>query len=208
MMNTLTKKIIATFTAITAMATSLCACSGNNNIGETTAPVADENATIETLVEKQMPTLIEKSELFYDIYLRCNPAVEDYDYNSLPEDENGFKYAPVKNYKSIKELKEDTEKYFTADEAEKMFYSVALEGVIPYFIDDGGQLKVIADSMSAGENKWDTSSAKITSSDDNSAVVYVEYMDIYDTAKSADFTVVNDKGTLKIGNIVYDNKRQ
>ena len=33
-------------------------------------------------------------------------------------------------------------------------------------------------------------------------------MDIYDTAKIADFTVVNDKGTLKIDNIVYDNERK
>lgn len=207
-MNTFTKKIIVTITALAAMTTSLSACSGNNetSIGATTAP--NENATIETLIDEQMPALIEKSEAFYDIYLRCNPETENYDYNTLPEDENGFRYAPVKTYKSIKEMQEDTEKYFTADGAEKLFYSVALKGVIPFFVDDSGQLKVIADSMSAGENKWDTSSAKITSSDEKSAVVYVEYMDIYDTAKSADFTVVNDKGTLKIDNIVYDNERK
>ena len=210
-MKTTTKKIIATITAIAAITTSLCACSdeqtssvGTNGSVGTTTPVT-ENASMQTLVDSQMDNLVEQSERFYTIYLRCKIDTEEYDYSLLVEDGNGFKYAPVKEFTSISQMKAETEKYFTEEGAEKLFYTTALEGVIPYYKeDDNGKLVVIADYMSVGENKWVSGSAKITEENDNTATVNVKYTDIYDLSKSADFSVINENGTLKITNIVYN----
>ena len=60
--------------------------------------------------------------------------------------------------------------------------------------------------MSVGENKWVKGSAKITEENKNTATVNVRYKDIYDLDKSADFSVVNDNGTLKITDILYNLK--
>lgn len=210
-MKTTTKKIIVTITAVAAIVTSLCACSdeqtssvgSNGSVGATTS--VEENASMQTLVDSQMDNLVEQSERFYTIYLRCKAETEEYDYLLLVEDGNGFRYAPVKEFSSLSELKTETEKYFTAEGAEKLFYKTALEGVVPYYKEDeNGKLVVIADYMSAGENKWVSGSAKITEEKDNTATVNVKYTDIYDLSKSADFSVINDNGTLKITNIVYN----
>ncbi len=192
------------------IATSLCACSdgqksADSSVGSTTSPVS-ENASIKSLVDSEMDELVEQSERFYNIYLRCNAETEEYEYSLLAEDENGFRYAPVKEFSTLSELKAETEKYFTKDGAQKLFYDAALNGLIPYYKEQDGKLVVIADYMSAGENKWVKGSAEITEEDGNTATVNVKYTDIYDTAKSADFSVVNDNGTLKITDILYNLK--
>ena len=191
------------------IAASICACSDVQNSSDssvgTTTPVT-ENASMQTLVDSQMDDLVEQSERFYNIYLRCNAETEEYEYSLLAEDENGFRYAPVKEFSALSELKAETEKYFTKEGAQKLFYDTALNGTIPYYKEQNGELVVIADYMSVGENKWVKGSAKITEENSNTATVNVRYTDIYDLSKSADFSVVNDNGTLKITDILYNQK--
>ncbi len=67
---------------------------------------------------------------------------------------------------------------------------------------------VIIDAMTAGENNWDTTSIKVKSSDTESAVVTVEYTDLYDGQKMAEFSVVIEDGTLKIDNVTYNLERE
>ncbi len=207
-MNLSVKNILAAVLSA-VIATSLCACSDGQKSSDssvtTTSPVS-ENASIKALVDSNMDNLVEQSERFYNIYLRCNAETEEYEYSLLAEDENGFRYAPVKEFSTLAELKAETEKYFTKEGAQKLFYDAALNGLIPYYKEQNGKLVVIADYMSAGENKWVKGSAEITEEDGNTATVNVKYTDIYDTSKSADFSVVNDNGTLKITDILYNLK--
>ena len=207
-MNLSAKNILAAVLSA-VIVTSLCACSDVQNSSDssvgTTTPVT-ENASMQTLVDSQMDDLVEQSERFYNIYLRCNAETDEYEYSLLAEDENGFRYAPVKEFSTLSELKAETEKYFTKEGAQKLFYDTALNGTIPYYKEQNGELVVIADYMSVGENKWVKGSAKITEENSNTATVNVRYTDIYDLSKSADFSVVNDNGTLKITDILYNQK--
>ena len=207
-MNLSAKNILAAVMSA-VIVTSMCACSNgqsssDGSLGAIT-PVS-ENASMQTLVDSSMDELVEQSERFYNIYLRCNAETEEYEYSLLVEDENGFKYAPVKEFSTLSELKAETEKYFTKEGAQKLFYDTALNGPIPYYKEQDGKLVVIADYMSVGENKWVKGSAKITEESVNTATVNVRYKDIYDLDKSADFSVVNDNGTLKITDILYNLK--
>lgn len=207
-MNLSAKNILAAVLSA-VIVTSLCACSDGQNSSDgslgATTPVS-ENASMQTLVDSQMDDLVEQSERFYNIYLRCNAETDEYEYSLLAEDENGFRYAPVKEFSTLSELKAETEKYFTKEGAQKLFYDTALNGTIPYYKEQNGELVVIADYMSVGENKWVKGSAKITEENSNTATVNVRYTDIYDLSKSADFSVVNDNGTLKITDILYNQK--
>ena len=207
-MNLSAKNILAAVLSA-VIVTSLCACRDGQNSSDGSVDAVSsvvEDASMQTLVDSNMDYLVEQSERFYNIYLRCNAETEEYEYSLLAEDENGFKYAPVKEFSTISELKAETEKYFTKEGAQKLFYDTALNGPIPYYKEQDGKLVVIADYMSVGENKWVKGSAKITEENKNTATVNVRYKDIYDLDKSADFSVVNDNGTLKITDILYNLK--
>ncbi len=140
-------KIKAIICLAAVMSVLLCGC-GNNVVStdvnsssadstsstqaETTkTEESSEPADINTLIESDMPQLVEKSEYFYSVYLRCRIETEEYDESAVEPDENGFRYVPVTAYPSVDEMKADTEKYFTKTGVDTLFYSVALTVIFP-----------------------------------------------------------------------------
>lgn len=161
-----------------------------------------EQSAIDSIAE-----LTENFERLYSVFIRCKAETEEFDYDSLPEDEQGFRYAPVSEFGSITEMKADAEKYLTAEYAKAELYSVALNEELPYYKESDGKLFVIADVVTGGENFWDATSATVLSCDNDSAVVSVEYQDNYGGEKRCEFTLVIDNGSVKIDKAVMDLSR-
>jgi len=198
---------------ITAVCCS-CTTDNNNSSGGTVSSEISESAEnsdskITTITEdvaiNSAKELIPEAEYLYTLYFRCKADTEEYDYNSLAPDENGFRYAAIKDFNSISAMKEETEKYFTADYCEKNFYKIALNGDIPFFKDEDGVLKINVDAQSAGENTWNLTAIEILSNDGTTAKISVPYTDIYDSRKRAEFTLVLcDDGNVKINEWVLN----
>lgn len=196
------KKIII-FITLTLIMLTAGGCGTANVSNE--IPEASQSEQIEEITEQvvfeHIDELVNKAEYFFGIYNRCLAKTVDYDYDSLPEDENGFRYAQVTEFNSLSDMKSVTEKYFTKEYAEKNLYGIALNPDLPYYKEEDGQLMVIADAEFAGENRWDITSARILSCDTEKAVVSVDYLDLYDCMKRAEFTLVINEKSIKIDDI-------
>lgn len=195
-----------------AMAITACGCSdgGSSSTVEsgTSASLSEDGGITEQAALDSVEKLVENYDRFHKMYGYCVIETEDYDYDSLPVDEaTGNKYAPVKAYGSIAEMKADTEKTVTAAYAEKNFYATAFNEEAPFYKEQDGKLYVNAEPLNLVYT-WDNTSKKVISADSDKVVISLEYQDNYGEEKRGEFTLTVDNGSVKIDAVTLDLPRE
>lgn len=164
--------------------------SQQSEIPAETQKAFDEEQALEVIKE-----IIPTADRFYAIFNRCELHVDD---KTVYEDDNGFRYSPVKgSYQTLEELKEDAEHYFTKEWLDGNFY-LNLDEDFAFYKDIDGVLCKNIDAESKGENVWSPENSEITAVSDEEFTAAVPYVDVYETPRTAEVKAVNEGGEWKI----------
>lgn len=197
--------IIAALATLIAAALMLASCDRQGSELSTTAGGAAAALT-EQRLSQIAPELFKGAQDYYGYLALGSVKTVDFDYSALAAQDNGCKYAEVnERFKTVDELKAAAQEYYSSAYLEANLYT-CFEGPYELYREIDGRLCLNVDAGGGGGYVYLSDTARLVSSDAQTATVTVDCFDNYNSEYTAEVTLKAIDGSWVIDALTYTDK--